>query len=184
MVLQVSLAQDIMLGQNNTTDCQGAKMSPEERKEFIQIFNEGIEQVILPYFARIQEEIAGIHIELSEIKQDVAVLKQDVAVLKQDVAVLKQDVAVLKQDVAVLKQDVAVLKQDVAVLKQDVAVLKQDVAVLKEEMSGVKQEIRGIKGILQDHGLRLDRIERKLDVVVTRQDEQEIEIKQLKDRLA
>ena len=135
MVLQVSLAQDIMLGQNNTTDCQGAKMSPEERKEFIQIFNEGIEQVILPYFARIQEEIAGIHIELSEIKQDVAVLKQDVA-------------------------------------------------VLKEEMSGVKQEIRGIKGILQDHGLRLDRIERKLDVVVTRQDEQEIEIKQLKDRLA
>jgi len=124
-------------------------MSPEERKEFIQIFNEGIEQVILPYFARIQEEIAGIHIELSEIKQDVAVLKQDVAVLKQDVAVLKQDVAVLKQDVA-----------------------------------GVKQEIRGIKGILQDHGLRLDRIERKLDVVVTRQDEQEIEIKQLKDRLA
>jgi len=156
MVLQVSLAQDIMLGQNNTTDCQGAKMSPEERKEFIQIFNEGIEQVILPYFARIQEEIAGIHIELSEIKQDVAVLKQDVAVLKQDVAVLKQDVAVLKQDVA----------------------------VLKEEMSGVKQEIRGIKGILQDHGLRLDRIERKLDVVVTRQDEQGIEIKQLKDRLA
>jgi len=142
MVLQVSLAQDIMLGQNNTTDCQGAKMSPEERKEFIQIFNEGIEQVILPYFARIQEEIAGIHIELSEIKQDVAVLKQDVAVLKQDVA------------------------------------------VLKEEMSGVKQEIRGIKGILQDHGLRLDRIERKLDVVVTRQDEQGIEIKQLKDRLA
>ena len=135
MVLQVSLAQDIMLGQNNTTDCQGAKMSPEERKEFIQIFNEGIEQVILPYFARIQEEIAGIHIELSEIKQDVAVLKQDVA-------------------------------------------------VLKEEMSGVKQEIRGIKGILQDHGLRLDRIERKLDVVVTRQDEQGIEIKQLKDRLA
>jgi len=131
-------------------------MSPEERKEFIQIFNEGIEQVILPYFARIQEEIAGIHIELSEIKQDVAVLKQDVAVLKQDVAVLKQDVAVLKQDVA----------------------------VLKEEMSGVKQEIRGIKGILQDHGLRLDRIERKLDVVVTRQDEQGIEIKQLKDRLA
>jgi len=156
MVLQVLLAQDIMLGQNNTTDCQGAKMSPEERKEFIQIFNEGIEQVILPYFARIQEEIAGIHIELSEIKQDVAVLKQDVAVLKQDVAVLKQDVAVLKQDVA----------------------------VLKEEMSGVKQEIRGIKGILQDHGLRLDRIERKLDVVVTRQDEQGIEIKQLKDRLA
>jgi len=138
-------------------------MSPEERKEFIQIFNEGIEQVILPYFARIQEEIAGVHIELSEIKQDVAVLKQDVAVLKQDVAVLKQDVAVLKQDVAVLKQDVA---------------------VLKEEMSGVKQEIRGIKGILQDHGLRLDRIERKLDVVVTRQDEQGIEIKQLKDRLA
>jgi len=131
-------------------------MSPEERKEFIQIFNEGIEQVILPYFARIQEEIAGVHIELSEIKQDVAVLKQDVAVLKQDVAVLKQDVAVLKQDVA----------------------------VLKEEMSGVKQEIRGIKGILQDHGLRLDRIERKLDVVVTRQDEQGIEIKQLKDRLA
>jgi len=163
MVLQVSLAQDIMLGQNNTTDCQGAKMSPEERKEFIQIFNEGIEQVILPYFARIQEEIAGIHIELSEIKQDVAVLKQDVAVLKQDVAVLKQDVAVLKQDVAVLKQDVA---------------------VLKEEMSGVKQEIRGIKGILQDHGLRLDRIERKLNAVVVRQDEQGIEIKQLKDRLA
>jgi len=156
MVLQVSLAQDIMLGQNNTTDCQGAKMSPEERKEFIQIFNEGIEQVILPYFARIQEEIAGIHIELSEIKQDVAVLKQDVAVLKQDVAVLKQDVAVLKQDVA----------------------------VLKEEMSGVKQEIRGIKGILQDHGLRLDRIERKLNAVVVRQDEQGIEIKQLKDRLA
>ena len=156
MVLQVSLAQDIMLGQNNTTDCQGAKMSPEERKEFIQIFNEGIEQVILPYFARIQEEIAGIHIELSEIKQDVAVLKQDVAVLKEDVAVLKEDVAGLKQDVA----------------------------VLKEEMSGVKQEIRGIKGILQDHGLRLDRIERKLDVVVTRQDEQGIEIKQLKDRLA
>jgi len=145
-----------MLGQNNTTDCQGAKMSPEERKEFIQIFNEGIEQVILPYFARIQEEIAGIHIELSEIKQDVAVLKQDVAVLKQDVAVLKQDVAVLKQDVA----------------------------VLKEEMSGVKQEIRGIKGILQDHGLRLDRIERKLNAVVVRQDEQGIEIKQLKDRLA
>jgi len=142
MVLQVSLAQDIMLGQNNTTDCQGAKMSPEERKEFIQIFNEGIEQVILPYFARIQEEIAGIHIELSEIKQDVAVLKQDVAVLKQDVA------------------------------------------VLKEEMSGVKQEIRGIKGILQDHGLRLDRIERKLNAVVVRQDEQGIEIKQLKDRLA
>ena len=135
MVLQVSLAQDIMLGQNNTTDCQGAKMSPEERKEFIQIFNEGIEQVILPYFARIQEEIAGIHIELSEIKQDVAVLKQDVA-------------------------------------------------VLKEEMSGVKQEIRGIKGILQDHGLRLDRIERKLNAVVVRQDEQGIEIKQLKDRLA
>ncbi|PIU26991.1 hypothetical protein [Candidatus Aquicultor secundus] len=131
-------------------------MSPEERKEFIQIFNEGIEQVILPYFARIQEEIAGIHIELSEIKQDVAVLKQDVAVLKQDVAVLKQDVAVLKQDVA----------------------------VLKEEMSGVKQEIRGIKGILQDHGLRLDRIERKLNAVVVRQDEQGIEIKQLKDRLA
>jgi len=156
MVLQVSLAQDIMLGQNNTTDCQGAKMSPEERKEFIQIFNEGIEQVILPYFARIQEEIAGVHIELSEIKQDVAVLKQDVAVLKQDVAVLKQDVAVLKQDVA----------------------------VLKEEMSGVKQEIRGIKGILQDHGLRLDRIERKLNAVVVRQDEQGIEIKQLKDRLA
>jgi len=156
MVLQVSLAQDIMLGQNNTTDCQGAKMSPEERKEFIQIFNEGIEQVILPYFARIQEEIAGIHIELSEIKQDVAVLKQDVAVLKEDVAVLKQDVAVLKQDVA----------------------------VLKEEMSGVKQEIRGIKGILQDHGLRLDRIERKLNAVVVRQDEQGIEIKQLKDRLA
>ncbi|OIO84056.1 MAG: hypothetical protein AUK32_09135 [Candidatus Aquicultor secundus] len=124
-------------------------MSPEERKEFIQIFNEGIEQVILPYFARIQEEIAGIHIELSEIKQDVAVLKQDVAVLKQDVAVLKQDVA-----------------------------------VLKEEMSGVKQEIRGIKGILQDHGLRLDRIERKLNAVVVRQDEQGIEIKQLKDRLA
>ena len=110
-------------------------MSPEERKEFIQIFNEGIEQVILPYFARIQEEIAGIHIELSEIKQDVAVLKQDVA-------------------------------------------------VLKEEMSGVKQEIRGIKGILQDHGLRLDRIERKLNAVVVRQDEQGIEIKQLKDRLA
>ena len=135
MVLQVSLAQDIMLGQNNTTDCQGAKMSPEERKEFIQIFNEGIEQVILPYFARIQEEIAGVHIELSEIKQDVAVLKQDVA-------------------------------------------------VLKEEMSGVKQEIRGIKGILQDHGLRLDRIERKLNAVVVRQDEQGIEIKQLKDRLA
>jgi len=131
-------------------------MSPEERKEFIQIFNEGIEQVILPYFARIQEEIAGVHIELSEIKQDVAVLKQDVAVLKQDVAVLKQDVAVLKQDVA----------------------------VLKEEMSGVKQEIRGIKGILQDHGLRLDRIERKLNAVVVRQDEQGIEIKQLKDRLA
>jgi len=156
MVLQVSLAQDIMLGQNNTTDCQGAKMSPEERKEFIQIFNEGIEQVILPYFARIQEEIAGVHIELSEIKQDVAVLKQDVAVLKQDVAVLKQDVAVLKQDVA----------------------------VLKEEMSGAKQEIRGIKGILQDHGLRLDRIERKLNAVVVRQDEQGIEIKQLKDRLA
>ena len=103
-------------------------MSPEERKEFIQIFNEGIEQVILPYFARIQEEIAGIHIELSEIKQDVA--------------------------------------------------------VLKEEMSGVKQEIRGIKGILQDHGLRLDRIERKLNAVVVRQDEQGIEIKQLKDRLA
>ena len=124
-------------------------MSPEERKEFIQIFNEGIEQVILPYFARIQEEIAGIHIELSEIKQDVAVLKQDVAVLKQDVAVLKEDVA-----------------------------------VLKEEMSGVKQEIRGIKGILQDHGLRLDRIERKLNAVVVRQDEQGIEIKQLKDRLA
>ena len=110
-------------------------MSPEERKEFIQIFNEGIEQVILPYFARIQEEIAGVHIELSEIKQDVAVLKQDVA-------------------------------------------------VLKEEMSGVKQEIRGIKGILQDHGLRLDRIERKLNAVVVRQDEQGIEIKQLKDRLA
>ncbi|MHB8840551.1 MAG: hypothetical protein ACYC56_01975 [Candidatus Aquicultor sp.] len=82
-------------------------MNPEERKEIINIFNEGFEQVVLPYIARIQEDIAGMHLEISEIKD-----------------------------------------------------------------------------VLEDHSLRFDRIERKLNAVVARQDEQGIEIKQLKDRLA
>ncbi len=89
-------------------------MDSKERKEIINIFNEGFEQVVLPYIARIQEDIAGIHTEID----------------------------------------------------------------------GIHGDLTGIKDVLEDHSFRLDRIERKLNAVVARQDEQGVEIKQLKDRLA
>lgn len=170
MLLWVSLARDIILAQNSSKDAGGDEMSPEERKEFINIFNEGFEQIVLPYFARIQEEIAGIHIELTDVKQDVSGLKEDVSGIKQELSAVKQDVAGLKEDVSELKRDVSGLKEDVSQLKEDV--------------SGIKQELTEIKETLQDHGIRFIRVERKLDAVVTRQDEQGIEIKQLKDKLA
>lgn len=75
-------------------------MKQEDKKEIIELFNQGFEEVVLPYIARMQEDIATI------------------------------------------------------------------------------------KETLDDHTFRLDRVERKLNAVVDRQDEQGMEIKKLKDKLA
>jgi len=82
-------------------------MKPEDKKEIMNLFNQGFEEVVIPYLARMQEDIAQI---------------------------------------------------------------KEDITEIHEK--------------LDDHTFRLDRVERKLNAVVDRQDEQGLEIKKLKDKLA
>lgn len=109
-------------------------MNPQDIKQLTQIIRteigNALEQVVLPEFA--------------EIKNDIAILKTDVAQLKTDVAELKTDVALLKRDMIDVKEDIAELKTDVGVIKTrypDKAYLDDKIAELRGDiLQGRKQD--------------------------------------------
>lgn len=50
-------------------------------------------------------------------------------------------------------------------LRQDVSGLKQDVSGLKQDVSGLKQDVNGLKQEVRKNSIRLDSIEKKVDIL-------------------
>jgi len=74
-------------------------MKTQDKKDIRQIFNEGLEQLVLPILDDIYKNMATKK-DLDAVKEDVAGLREDVAGLREDVAGLREDVSVLTDDVA------------------------------------------------------------------------------------
>ena len=67
-------------------------MKTQDKKDIRQIFNEGLEQLVLPILDDIYKNMATKK-DLDAVKEDVAGLREDVAGLREDVSVLTDDVA-------------------------------------------------------------------------------------------
>jgi archaellum component FlaC len=116
-------------------------------------------------YAEMQDGFKGLGKEIKDIKQDVGILKEDVSGLKQDVSILKEDVSGLKQDVGILKEDVTSLKQDIIRIEN-----KMD------------DKFGALFDGYTQHGVRLERVENKIDDLVSNYERQDVKIEVIHSR--
>jgi len=125
----------------------------------------------------LKEGQARLETGVSELKKGQTRLETDVTELKEGQTRLETDVAELKTDVAELKTDVAVLKVDVAELKEgqrrtELFLLNMEnrivpiinatfegMKVLTEQMATVKETQFGHSDKLENHELRILKLE-------------------------
>ncbi len=68
-------------------------MKEQDKQEIRQIFNQGLEQLVLPILDDIYKEVGGIKKDVQGVKKDLKGVKKDVVSLKEDVSLLTNDVA-------------------------------------------------------------------------------------------
>lgn len=100
-----------------------------------QVFNEGIEILILPRFDEIDRHFGRVDKRLDNLEADVSTLKSDMSVLKTDVSTLKTDVSTLKIDVSALKIDMREANRKLTDLGGKVEALDNDIRELYQLVS-------------------------------------------------
>jgi len=75
-------------------------MKEQDKKEIRQIFNEGLEQLVLPILDDIHKEISGVKKDVQGVKKDIIDIKEDISDLQTDVASIdrKLDAEIIWRD--------------------------------------------------------------------------------------
>jgi len=67
-------------------------MNEQDKKDIRQIFNEGLEQLVLPHFENIDKKFESIGRKFEKVNKDLEGIKKDVSDIKDDISVLQVDV--------------------------------------------------------------------------------------------
>ena len=112
--------------------------------------------------------------QFKEVKADIKELKSDVTTLKADVVAIKGDIRELNSDVTTLKADVVEMKGDISSLNTSVSKLGLKLENDTNKKIDLLLETRG------EVNQRLAVIENKVDILTTKVDRHDIEIKVIK----
>ncbi|WP_376785763.1 hypothetical protein, partial [Ruminiclostridium cellobioparum] len=125
---------------------------------------------------------------IGELKSDVTILKANGVAMREEIGELKSDVTILKANGVAIREEIGELKSDVTTLKADGNAIKVDISNLNTSVSklGLKLEnhiSKKIDLLLETRGevnQRLTVIENKVDILTTKVDRHDIEIKVIK----